>query len=263
MLENLRVYLQANPNTNIRDLSYTLQTRWSTLPYRKPIIATNIENAIQKIDYLLAGDANSSDSALATRYYDIARPKVLGVFTGQGAQWPRMGARLFELSPFASQRIAELQRALATLPDGDRPDWTLYSQLLANSKSSRLAEAALAQPLCTAVQIVLVDLLRAAGINLCAVAGHSSGEIGAAYAAGFLSASNAIRVAYYRGLYAKLAQSGGLGAMMAVGTSHEDAQEFYELDDFVGRIQVAARNSSASITLSGDEDVIEEAVAIF
>ncbi|KAJ5204641.1 Equisetin synthetase [Penicillium cinerascens] len=248
---------------NIRDLTYTLQTRWSTLPYRKPIIATNIEGAIKKIDGLLADDTNSSDSGLATRYYDVTRPKVLGIFTGQGAQWPRMGAQLLELSPFASQRIAELQRALATLPDGDRPAWTLYSQLLANSKSSRLAEAALAQPLCTAVQIVLVDLLRAAGIDRCAVVGHSSGEIGAAYAAGFLSASNAIRVAYYRGLYANLAQSGGPGAMMAVGTSYEDAQEFCELGDFVGRIQVAARNSSASITLSGDEDVIEEAVAIF
>lgn len=263
MLENLRAYLQENPKTNLRDLAYTLQTRWSTLPYRKPIFAINIKDAIKKIDDLLADDNNSSDNGLATRYYDVTRPRVLGVFTGQGAQWPRMGAQLLEMSPFASQRIAELQRALATLPDEDRPNWTLYSQLLADSKSSRLAEAALAQPLCTAVQIVLVDLLRAAGIDLCAVIGHSSGEIGAAYAAGFLSASNAIRVAYYRGLYAKLAQSGGPGAMMAVGTSYEDAQEFCELDDFVGRIQVAARNSSASITLSGDEDVIEEAVAIF
>ncbi|EKV18449.1 Equisetin synthetase, putative [Penicillium digitatum Pd1] len=263
MLENLRAYLQKNPSTNIRDLTHTLQTRWSTLPYRKPIVSTNVEDAIKKIDGLLADDTNNTDGGFATRYYDVIRPKVLGIFTGQGAQWPRMGAQLLELSPFVSQRIAELQRALATLPDRDRPDWTLYSQLLANSKSSRLAEAALAQPLCTAVQIVLVDLLRAAGIDLCAVVGHSSGEIGAAYAAGFLSASNAIRVAYYRGLYAKLAQAGGPGAMMAVGTSYEDAQEFCELDDFVGRIQVAARNSSSSITLSGDEEVIEEAVAIF
>jgi hypothetical protein len=35
----------------------------------------------------------------------------------------------------------------------------------------------------------------------------SIGEIGAAYAAGLLTARDAIRVAYYRGLYAKLAQS--------------------------------------------------------
>lgn len=264
-LSGLSSYLKMNPDTNIRDLAYTLQTRRSTLAYRKPIIATNIEEAITKIDGLLADEANPSENGLTTRCYDVSKPGILGIFTGQGAQWPRMGAQLIEESPFAAQRIAELQRALATLPKGDRPDWTLTSQLLADSKSSRIAEAAIAQPLCTAVQIVLIDLLRTANIQLRAVVGHSSGEIGAAYAAGFLSATDAIRVAYYRGLYAKLARSpsGGKGAMMAVSTSIEDAQEFCELEDFAGRIHVAARNSSTSITLSGDEEAVKEAVDIF
>lgn len=48
---------------------------------------------------------------------------------------------------------------------------------------------------------------------------------------------------------------------MAVGTTFEDASEFCQL--FEGRIQVAARNSSSSITLSGDEDAVIEAVAVF
>lgn len=51
--------------------------------------------------------------------------------------------------------------------------------------------------------------------------------------------------------------------MLAVGTSFEDATEFCELDTFKGRIQVAARNSSSSITLSGDQDAVDEAVEIF
>lgn len=92
------------------------------------------------------------------------------------------------------------------------------------------------------------------------------GEIGAAYAAGLLSASRAIRIAYYRGLYAKLAKSlngDDNGAMMAVGTSFEDASDFCQLEDFEGRIQVAARNSSSSITLSGDEAAVAEAIEIF
>ncbi|RKK07595.1 Polyketide synthase-nonribosomal peptide synthetase [Fusarium oxysporum f. sp. cepae] len=258
-LDDLRTYLQGNPDTNMRDLAYTLQTCRSTLAFRKAIFAANINEAIMRIDDLLA-DANAGNNDLTIRYFDVPKPSILGVFTGQGAQWARMGARLIEESPLAAQRIAELQRALATLPDGDRPDWTLSGQLLAQPKSSRFSEAAIAQPLCTAVQIVLVDLLRATGIQLRAVVGHSSGEIGAAYAAGFLSATTAIRVAHYRGLYAKLAQAGGPGAMMAVGTSFEDAQELCEL---VGGIQVAARNSLTSITLSGDEDAIDEAVDIF
>ena len=263
-LDDLRIFLEANPSTNIRDLAYTLQARRSTLAYRKSIIAINVEEALRTIEGLLVDNNNASDRGLTTRYPDVSKPSILGVFTGQGAQWPRMGALLIESSPFATRRIAELQRALSTLPEDIRPDWTLYSQLRAG-KTSRLDEAAIAQPLCTAVQILLVDLLRAAKIQLRAVVGHSSGEIGAAYAAGFLSAVDAIRVSYYRGLCAKLAcsPSGGKGAMIAVGTSFEDAERFCRLEQFAGRVQVAARNSFDSITLSGDEEAIEEAVSIF
>ncbi len=83
-----------------------------------------------------------------------------------------------------------------------------------------------------------------------------------------MSAHDAIRVAYYRGLHAALAASPNLGvnkkgAMVAVGTSPDDAVSFCNLEAFRGRIQVAAINSSSSITLSGDEDAIEEAIEIF
>ena len=55
------------------------------------------------------------------------------------------------------------------------------------------------------MQIVLVNLLHTPGVEFAAVVGHSSGEIAAAYAAGFLSATDAVRVAYYRGFHAHLA----------------------------------------------------------
>jgi len=264
MLLDLRTYMQSHPDSDLRDLAYTLQHRRSTLSFRKVIAAENLDGAVAMIDALLSADS-SGDNGLTTRCFDTPEPKVLGVFTGQGAQWTRMAAKLLEQSPFVRQRIAELDQALATLPEGDRPDgWTLRGQILANESESRLSQAAISQPLCTAVQIVLVDMMRLANIQLSAVVGHSSGEIAAAYAAGFLSAIDAIRVAYYRGLYAKLAGSAsGRGSMLAVGTSFEDASEFCELDDFAGRVQVAARNSSNSVTLSGDEDAIEEALAIY
>lgn len=51
--------------------------------------------------------------------------------------------------------------------------------------------------------------------------------------------------------------------MLAVGTSFEDAVAFCNLEDFQGRLVVAARNSSASVTLSGDESAVAEAVEIF
>lgn len=94
---------------------------------------------------------------------------------------------------------------------------------------------------------------------------HKTGEIGAAYAAGLLTATGAIRIAYYRGLYARLSKSthGEDGAMMAVGASFEEAAALCQQEEFQGRIQVAARNSLSSITLSGDKSAVAEAVDIF
>lgn len=257
-------YLSANPAVNIRDLAWTLQTRRSTLPFRTAIACPTLDALSVKLDAQLNGPAKQ-DEDLSARYSNVANPKILAVFTGQGAQWPRMGVRLIESSVFARERIAELDDALQSLPVHDRPDWTITDQLLTGRETSRIAEAVVSQPLCLAVQVILVDILRAAGIKFTAVVGHSSGEIGAAYAAGLLSAYDAVRIAYYRGLHARRATSpnGSKGAMMAVGTSYEDAVNFCQLEVFRGRIQVAAVNSASSITLSGDEDAIDEAIGIW
>ncbi|XTI91351.1 polyketide synthetase, partial [Cenococcum geophilum] len=186
-----------------------------------------------------------------------SKPRLLGIFTGQGAQWARMGAELLATSPTVVSILDRLEQSLAELPDG--PSWSIKDEILAVGEASRVNEAAISQPLCTAVQVILVDLLRSAGIEFEAVVGHSSGEMGAAYAAGYLSASDAIRIAYYRGYHLHLAQGpkGERGAMMAVGTSFNDAQELCDLRAFKGHISIAASNSSASVTLSGDLDAIE------
>lgn len=123
-----------------------------------------------------------------------------------------------------------------------------------------MQEAALSQPLCTAVQVILVDLLQAAGIHFTAVVGHSSGEIAAAYAAGFISAHDAIRIAYYRGFCARLAKQ--QGAMLAAGLSWGEAQDFVNLPAFKGRLGVAAHNSSSGVTLSGDSGAVLDAQKI-
>jgi hybrid polyketide synthase/nonribosomal peptide synthetase ACE1 len=189
--------------------------------------------------------------------------RVLGVFTGQGAQWAGMASKLIN-APAAMAIIDDLERSLSELKDYP-PQWSLKAELLADKSSSRIAEAALSQPACTAVQIVLVELLHAAGISFSAVVGHSSGEIGAAYAAGYLSASDAIRIAYYRGVHLRNAhgRNGEDGAMIAVGTSYEDAKKVCNLRKFRGKICVAASNSSTSVTISGDATAIEAVKTVF
>ncbi|ENH67909.1 Lovastatin nonaketide synthase [Fusarium oxysporum f. sp. cubense race 1] len=271
VLSSYLSFLEERYETNMSDLAWTLYNRRSTLPYRSSVVvpagSVNPQEAARSA--ILAEIERLTDSTHKLhRSSSVATPKILGVFSGQGAQWPRMGAVLLESSSWARDRIAELDGYLAELPASDAPDFTLESELLAFKETSRVAEAAISQPLCTAVQVLLVDLIRElAGIQLSAVVGHSSGEIAAAYAAGFMTRRAAIVTAYYRGRYAKLAASPSSsdikGAMAAVGTDEADALEFCALEDNTGRITVAAVNAPSSVTLSGDEDAIEEAIAVF
>lgn len=258
-------FLKQTP-VNLSDLSYTLHSRRSEFAFKASFSASSIETLCAAIDATLGETARDGGETLAVRStLGTQAPSILGVFTGQGAQWSSMGSRLVAESQFVRRSIDGFDHVLAQLPPEDRPHWSIKDELLADSSRSRLDEAAISQPLCTAIQIILVDMLRSAGIVFKAVVGHSSGEIAAAYASGFISASDAIKISYYRGLYAKLAgnDAGIKGAMLAVGTSLEDAEEVCQLPEFEGRVSVAANNSPSSLTLSGDFDAIEELKLIF
>lgn len=171
-LSSYSTYLKTEGSVSLRDFAYTLQERRSTLSFRAAIAASTTEEAVKRIDDLLVKE---DALELSIKHFGTPSARVLGVFTGQGAQWPRMGARLVEASPLIAKRLDELDAELAALPEDVRPSWTLKSQILAEATVSRVAQAAVSQPLCTAVQILLVDLLTVSGIRLDAVVGHSSG----------------------------------------------------------------------------------------
>ncbi|PSR79071.1 putative hybrid NRPS/PKS enzyme [Coniella lustricola] len=262
LLQSYSDYLKAHDTVAPADLAWTLQSRRSALRIKTALSARTVQSLCAKIDQKLdQAKAKPGGTSIGIRSVAATRPRIMGVFTGQGAQWATMGAQLIQTSAAVRAEFQQLDADLATLPEAaDRPAWTIADQLCAAKDVSCLGEAALSQPLCTAVQIVLVDLLREAGVTFSAVVGHSSGEIAAAYAAGMLSARDAIRIAYFRGVHARRAVG---GAMLAVGTSLEDAQELLALPAFRGRLQLAAHNSDASLTLSGDADAVAHAKRVF
>jgi acyl transferase domain-containing protein len=100
------------------------------------------------------------------------------------------------------------------------------------------------------VQIALVDVLHAWGIEPAAVVGHSSGEIAAAYASSALSASEAILVAYYRGKVTSTMDA--TGSMVAVGLGRSKVEPY-----LVQGIVIGCVNSPSSVTLSGDIKALE------
>ncbi|RYP81408.1 hypothetical protein DL769_001974 [Monosporascus sp. CRB-8-3] len=221
-LSEFHDYVRANDDINLRDIAYTLYARRTFHQVATTISAGSANELCTKLDQKLQAAQSDPGEALGVRTLhqgpDAGSPSILGVFTGQGAQWARMGSDLITSSPVARHVLEKLEARLSQLPQTDIPSWSLLEELQKDASSSRIGEAPIAQPLCTAVQILQIELLRAAGIEFTAMVGHSSGEIAVAYAAAFISAEDAIRIAYYRGLHSGLARGrrGQPGAMMAV-----------------------------------------------
>lgn len=259
VLKHYVEYLESNPHVDLTDFAWSLLHRRSVFTYRVILWAPTIDDLRSKIKQELKVRRESKPSTIVSRP-NIGPKKIVGVFTGQGAQWPQMGLDLVVASLKARGWFNDLQSSLDTLPEEYRPKFSLLGELSASKETSRLHEAAISQPLCTAIQIVLVNLLDALGISFAAVVGHSSGEICAAYAAGLLTASDAIRIAYLRGWVASSAGSPNKqpGAMVATGLSMNEAIALCAEEPYAGRVAVAASNSPASITLSGDADAIQE-----
>ncbi|KAK2028337.1 thiolase-like protein, partial [Colletotrichum zoysiae] len=216
MLTNLKDYLEArkasDQKVSLDDLAYTLQARRSHFPWRVAISSINCqEDLINALE----------DPARRTVTLAKEGPRIGFVFNGQGAQWHAMGRDLISIYPGFRK---SLFHACDILQDYGA-DWSLIEELQRDAKSTRVNEPRLSQPICVALQICLVDLLYAWGIQPSGVTSHSSGEIAAAYAAGALTFEEALGVAYFRGYLAEKHQgaSSTPGGMMAVGLGAEDA----------------------------------------
>lgn len=241
---NIEAYGGTADNYNVLDLSYTLANRRTHFPSRGIVVASHANiNKVFKDNLQKFVFAEKKET-----------PTVGFVFTGQGAQWPRMGAELMAYYPSFLRSIRYLDMALGELEDS--PDWTLEDALLEDPKSSRVNDAEFSQPLCTAIQVALVQLLGLWGIRPKVTCGHSSGEIAAAFAAfaaGLISASQVIILAYYRGRVVRNIDTNG--AMLAVGLGAEAIKPF--LEGAKDEVVVACHNSPAGVTLSGNADLLE------
>ncbi|OAA78753.1 Beta-ketoacyl synthase [Akanthomyces lecanii RCEF 1005] len=241
--QKLAQYISDHPDTLVQDLVHTFSTRRSLHRFRSFAIGGDLKTI---------NDAATTLSPLASWKQAGKSPRLGFVFTGQGAQWYAMGRQLIEQNDFFKSTLTECENVLKTLPDA--PSWSILDEMTKPENESRLSQSEFSQPLCTALQIALVDTLKNWGIQPAATIGHSSGEIAAAYSAGILSRRDTIICAYYRGLYMSKGRHGTAGAMMAVGLT--EAEATIELAPFTGRAGIAAVNSPSSITLSGDKDAI-------
>nr|POE93173.1 highly reducing polyketide synthase curs1 [Quercus suber] len=240
---NIKAHQEVADDYHLIDLAYTLNQRRSHLASRAYTIAEpGLENEA----------FNTQSFSYGSR---LSRTATVGfVFTGQGAQWARMGYEAMQKYPAFRETIDALDRVLQQIEP--RPTWSLSAIIEDSEEVSRIGEAEISQPICTAVQIAIVDLFASWGIEPSVTAGHSSGEIAAAYASGRITAPDAMLAAYFRG-YA-VAKAAPVGTMLAVGVGEKQVLEYMNLLDpqLVDRLTIACDNSPDSVTMSGSEQDI-------
>ena len=247
--EDLRRYVTLNSLSGeqgfLESIAYSLGCRRTLFDWRATVQTTSSQEL---------ADALHAPTLEPSRILQDQRLSF--IFTGQGAQWYAMGRELISKYEIFRSTLDFLDLHLQSLG----ASWSLTDELLKSKETSRVNSAAIGQPLCTAIQCALVDLLASWNVKPASVLGHSSGEIAAAYACGSLTLNSAISISYHRGLLASsiLERNSKLrGAMMAAGISESDVMHFIrKIPSRIGRVVIACVNSPSSVTLSGDRPAI-------
>ncbi|NJM66118.1 MAG: alpha/beta fold hydrolase [Acaryochloris sp. RU_4_1] len=235
---------------SLSDLCYTASVRRSHHDHRLSLVFHNPSELTALLQSFAEGEVSG---ALSVGHRQRSkRAKLVFVFPGQGPQWWQMGRQLWQQEPIFRSALEQCDTLLYA-----HTGWSLLNQLWAPEEQSQLGETEVAQPALFALQVALVALWRAWGIQPNAVVGHSLGEVAAAYTAGGLTLAEAIRVVYHR---SRLMQQGtGLGKMAAVELSQTEAEQW--LADYGDRIAIAAINSPTSVVLSGEATALETVLA--
>ncbi|KAJ6013940.1 type I iterative polyketide synthase [Penicillium herquei] len=247
-IRDFGIYFEQRPEVFERSLfgnfAHTLGSKLSHLTYRVALSATSLDELSIRLAQL---------KATPTRV--LGAPTISFVFTGQGAQWAQMGLPLMDEYNVFAESMERADKHLRHLG----ADFSLIEVLRKDSTSSDINSPHLSQPACTALQIALTDLLRSWGVKPSSVIGHSSGEIGAAYAAGIYDLEAAMALSYRRGQMTQLLKGSFpllQGTMIAVGTSLEAIRPM--LKTLKGYATIACVNSPSSVTVSGDAPAIDE-----
>ncbi|PIM67234.1 hypothetical protein CTU88_40365 [Streptomyces sp. JV178] len=194
---------------------------------------------------------------LADRLHDVAAGRTPVVrhtgrtvttaflFTGQGSQYPGMGHGLYTTEPHFRDALHACADLL--VPHVDVP----LLDLLWGDARHLLEQTRYAQPAIVSVEVALTRYLEATGVRPDAVAGHSLGELTAAWSAGVLSLPDLLRLTALRG---RLMQDRPATGAMAV--VHTDTDTLIDALRAHPGLEIAAYNAPNVHTVTGPADTL-------
>jgi naphtho-gamma-pyrone polyketide synthase len=234
-------FLEKNPDISLPALSYTTTARRMQHSYRTICSGSDIKS-IQDALKNRASGADVKPVPNATKL-----PKVVFVFTGQGSLYVGIGKELFET---VSHFRADLVRF-----DGmaQRQGFPSFLPLVDGSATNiDEVEPVVAHLALTCVQMAFSRLWISWGVTPSSTIGHSLGEYAALYAAGFVTASDAIYLVGTRAQLLSKHCSKGTHAMLAIKAPVEAIEPYLT----GSACEIACINQPTGIVISGPTEEI-------
>ncbi|MDK8306664.1 polyketide synthase Pks13 [Corynebacterium imitans] len=245
----LAEYLEANPGKELAPIARSLAKR-NHGRSAAVVQATTNEEAIKRLRLVADGKVGPGVSVADS-------PAATGpvfVYSGFGSQHRKMAKRLLDVSPLFAARMRELDEYVRY-----EAGWSMLDII---TDDGQTYDTETGQVTITAIQIAQTDLLASVGVTPAATMGMSMGEIAAGYAAGGLSAKDAMLIACQRARLmgegeAMIAGTDEEGAMAVVELSREQLAEFIEAHPEAAGVEPAVYAGPGMTTVGGPGKAVD------
>ncbi|HEV2344623.1 MAG TPA: type I polyketide synthase [Actinocrinis sp.] len=241
--ERYRAFLAERPGTDIADLCYTSNVGRAHMNAR----LAGVVDSVAEVDKLLAELLERSADGAAVD--EVRGGNIAFLFTGQGSQYPGMGAALYRRYPVFRRHVDECDALFA--PALGRSIRELMFTPAADGAEREIDQTGYTQPALFTLEYSLARLWMSWGVRPTVLLGHSIGEIAAATIAGLFTLPDAVTLVAAR---ARLMQSvTAPGGMVAIRAGVAEVAPLLAQHPDLG---VAGVNSPEQTVVSGGRDAL-------